>query len=77
MNRKDDQHEFLLELDSCAQEIAAVQQTFSAISVAAASDTFTIGPQTLLIPCTTLMQIANRMDELCNKAAALFKQKGE
>lgn len=72
-----EQKDFCFELENCAQEIAAVQQTFSAISVAAASDTFTIGPQTLLIPCTTLMQIANRMDELYDKATALFAQKGE
>lgn len=72
-----EQHEFLFELENCAQEIAAVSQTFSAISVAAASDSFTVRPQTLLIPCTSLMQLANRMDELYNKAAALFKQKGE
>ncbi len=72
-----EQQALLNELEFCTQEIAAVSQTFSAISVAAASNTFTVGPQTLFVPCTALMQLANRMDELYNKAAALFKQKGE
>ena len=55
------------ELETCANQLAALSQTFSAVSVAASAGTAAIGPRTLFVPCTELLRLSRKLDDITNR----------
>lgn len=55
------------ELEHCANQLAALSQTISAISVAASAGAAAIGPRTLYLPCTELLRLSHKLDDVTNR----------